>query len=263
MDLHTVLKQGITFGPFKTAHHQSIVNAEFQAAFLRHIAEAVVPNLTIGTDRVEGTVRAMYDQEKYFGPRSAVKFKYSFEGTFYQGQRRETVDLGMAFEPLASGFRLVFEEPRIMTARTFERHDEQRAAERRQLERETDAVFERGRSVADHWQSCARIWTGFDAVVGAIVGPVGVRTRQHRLCERFAELHPTSEAFLLEKMLDPNPVLAAYAFKCWILVGKPVQERIPAAVLSRTEPIKFHSGCFLITVPLGEWIADYWKEGDA
>jgi hypothetical protein len=263
MDLHTILKQGITFGPFKTAHHQSIVNAEFQAAFLRRLAEAIVPNLSIGTDSVKGTVSARYDEEKYFGPNSVVKFRYSFRGTFYQGNRQERVDFGFEVEPLPSGFRLVFGEPTLTSARDFERHEEGERAALRRLDREADQVLLPDKSITDHWQSCALVWIECKTLLGDMLGPVGTRPLEHHLCERFAQLHPGSESFLLEKLMDPDPLLAAYAFKCWIRVAEPARHRIPPAVFSRTEPIQTHFGCFVSTVPLGEWIADFWKGKEA
>ena len=260
MDLHDVLKQGITFGPFQTAHHRSIVNAEFQAAFLRHIARAIVPNLTIGTDRVEGTVRADYDDEKYFGPRSAVKFKYTFEGMFRQGERRERVDLKFEFVPGPEGFRLDFGEPSILTARSFEQHREDEQEALRQLDREADAVLDPRRSIEDHWISCETVWRRADAVLGEALGPARRRPLASHLCERFAHLHPDSESFLIDKLRGADPIPAAYAFSCWIRLAKSKRGRLPEEVVARKEPIPFHSGCFASTVPLGEWISEYLKE---
>src|SRR5258706_3490473 len=138
MDLMTVLRQGITFGPFKTGYHRNAVNAVFQEAFLRHLAREIVPNLSIPTDSVRGSVTALYDDPKYLGPNSAVKFKYHFEGNFLHGELKENVRLEFAVDP---GAGLRFEEPRVISLRDFERMRDHEEEARLALQREATADF--------------------------------------------------------------------------------------------------------------------------
>src|SRR6185503_5315396 len=116
------------------------------------------------------------------------------------------------------------------------------------------------RSAADHWASCVPSWKRYDTVSTSEVGPRGQLPLEHALCLRFAELHRDSEAFVLGKAADPDPQLAAYAFRIWIRVADPKKERFPAALLARKEEIQTQSWCMVYHQTLGEYFEGFWKE---
>jgi hypothetical protein len=260
MDLLTLLRNGITFGPFKTDYHQKLVGPEFQEAFFRQLARSVLPNLTLAFEEVKGSVTTHYDDVKYLGPISACKYKYRFDATFQQKARKEWVNFGFEYEPGPTGFQLRFDEPRITTARQFERIDEERREQAVERNREADALLVPGRSADRHWTACAEVWRRAESVLGETVGPLRSMPLPYLLCEKFAVLHPDSAPLLIRKMREPDAVLAAYAFMCWVRVAGPQKKDLPEDLFARTEPIRTHMGCFVTTEPLGKFFAGYWEE---
>ncbi|MGE3804049.1 MAG: hypothetical protein AB7K24_05175 [Gemmataceae bacterium] len=113
-------------------------------------------------------------------------------------------------------------------------------------------------STEEAWQRCARLWSDCRCVYGQEVGPSMITPFEHALAERFARQHPDARAFLLERLLDADPYLAAYAFKCLIRFDGICREDIPEAVLARSEEIKaLRWGCLMETMPLGQYFCEY------
>src|SRR5262249_46507904 len=101
------------------------------------------------------------------------------------------------------------------------------------------------------------------SVRGSAVGPMMIPAYEHLLCDHFAVSHPDAKTFLLKKLFNPNPYLAAYAFKCLIRLPDFERTDLPEAVLSRKECISVHQmGWGAREMPLGEFFLGYFGEGD-
>lgn len=110
------------------------------------------------------------------------------------------------------------------------------------------------------WRRCVELWTVSQRVYGAEVGPNFDTPFEHSLTEYFAWYHPRSRAFVLQQLQNPNPYVAAYAFKCLIRYGPIDREDIPHDVFSRGEMIEtFPFGCIGETLPLGQYISEYFE----
>jgi hypothetical protein len=83
---------------------------------------------------------------------------------------------------------------------------------------------------------------------------------EHFLAVYFAKYHRNSESFLMEKLHDPNPYLAAYAFKCLIRCRHLILADIPADVLERKDEINWLPfGCLREKIPLNQLIQNYFQ----
>src|SRR4051794_39473041 len=86
----------------------------------------------------------------------------------------------------------------------------------------------RGR-VEDAWERCGAAWREcgrvcqFTSYDGSAF--------QHDLAVAMAPKHRRHRGFFLGKVADPDPLLAAYAFKCLIRVGSLRREDLPAEAL--------------------------------
>lgn len=118
----------------------------------------------------------------------------------------------------------------------------------------------RGR-VEDAWERCAAIWRegGFvcqwTAHHEAAFG--------HELAVALARQHPSQQAFFLGQVAHPDPLLAAYAFKCLIRAGKPRREELPAGALQRLDPIRVLWADLVNEQPLGEYLEGWFREQEA
>lgn len=112
------------------------------------------------------------------------------------------------------------------------------------------------------WERFAEIWCAANCVRSGQTGPTLTPSEEHLLCVEFAELHPDAADFLFEKLRDPNPYLAAYAFKCLLRVRDLEMEDIPADILYRTDPIHTLWGCVVRKNTLGNFIRAFWGYED-
>lgn len=117
------------------------------------------------------------------------------------------------------------------------------------------------KTAEDAWTNYEPQWLSSGWVLGGAVGPYFAVSKEHKLCERFAKSHPDSAEFLLKKLRDPNPILAAYAFKCLIRVIDVTASDIPADVADRADEITVQqTGCIAETKQLGQFISEYFEE---
>lgn len=109
------------------------------------------------------------------------------------------------------------------------------------------------------WNKCAAAWGELDCITGGMTGPMLAPTAAHLSCEDFAKKHPDSFEFLLQKLYEPNPILAGYAFKCLIRVSHISLKDLPAEVLSRSERVNVQQGgCVVQEMTLGQYFRGYW-----
>jgi hypothetical protein len=83
------LEEGIVFGPFATDHFRNQADAKFRSDFLNYVRKSILPRAKGKTPLVRGEVLAAYDEPRYLGPDSALKFRYSFGMLFSSAQGEE------------------------------------------------------------------------------------------------------------------------------------------------------------------------------
>ena len=115
----------------------------------------------------------------------------------------------------------------------------------------------------EDWKNLSAYWLQPGQVLGAEIGPTWKMPDQHRACLHFAETYPDSKQFLLDRLSDSHPIVAAYAFKCLIRIADLRRSDVPQSVLSRTEAIEtvFHS--FVESKTLGQFMEDYFERYDS
>lgn len=115
----------------------------------------------------------------------------------------------------------------------------------------------RGR-VQDAWERCSAVWREQGLVCqwaahdGAGFG--------HELAVALARYHRTERAYFLGKIADPDPLMAAYAFKCLIRTGRLRREELPVGALQRSEPVKVLWADLVDEVPLGDYLEGWFRE---
>ena len=112
------------------------------------------------------------------------------------------------------------------------------------------------------WRRCVRKWDGAKRVFAGMVGPHLALPFEHTLAAWFRTFHRNSKSFLTVKLQDPNPVLAAYAFKCLVRFPDLTIDDIPPNVLSRQEEIETQFACIVSTISLGRYIFEYFGVPD-
>ena len=120
------------------------------------------------------------------------------------------------------------------------------------------------RSTPDEtWDNNVPQWLASGCVLGGMVGPNFGVSKEHKLCERFARQHPGAAEFLIGKLSDPNPILAAYAFKCLIRVADLDYSDLPTDAANRTETVDVQqSGCIRETKTLRQFIRNFFDVHD-
>ncbi len=113
------------------------------------------------------------------------------------------------------------------------------------------------------WDHNVPLWLASGCVLGGAICPNFGVSKEHKLCERFANKHPDATNFLLGKLSDPNPILAAYAFKCLIRVADLDYANLPTDVANRTETIDVQqAGCIRETKTLRQFLRNYYDIDD-
>ena len=100
----SILDEGIRFGPFNTEHHRDTVNAEFRTAFLRYVHERIIPMVTIAFTQVDGHLTTEYDERRFLGPNSAIKYRYDFKCSFILGDQKEEARAIVDYDPNEPSF---------------------------------------------------------------------------------------------------------------------------------------------------------------
>ena len=72
--LETLIVDGLRWGPFQTSFHQNLVDDDFRKRLTSFVARNARDQLTVNPDRVKGSFVATYDEERYTGPNSVVKY---------------------------------------------------------------------------------------------------------------------------------------------------------------------------------------------
>lgn len=99
-----IVQRDISFGPLKTEHHIHTMDERFRRSFLSFVEARILPQVEGQFSRVEGQVTSLYDDPKYFGPRSAVRFRYFYEFRFHSPDGVETVRGKLDYDPTTGSF---------------------------------------------------------------------------------------------------------------------------------------------------------------
>jgi hypothetical protein len=101
----------IRFGPFDAAYYQQLVDDTFKVRLGAYLQHELVPQLTIAPDRVEGTLIALNDEDRYCGPNSCIKDSFCLKLQFLQGVLQESVDVCLHYSPCKGTFYTSNHEP--------------------------------------------------------------------------------------------------------------------------------------------------------
>ncbi len=81
----------IQFGPFASTYHRECVNDDFKEAFSAFLEAELLPQIEQPYESTTGRLTAAYDDQKYCGPRSAVRDIYRFEFAFQRSSDEDTI----------------------------------------------------------------------------------------------------------------------------------------------------------------------------
>ena len=110
------------------------------------------------------------------------------------------------------------------------------------------------------WASLCALWTREDRVLGSEVGPRWETPSEHAACVEFAKRYPGSRDFLLARLDDPDPRLAAYAFKCLVRVTDLKPSDLPRATRERRDRITFLQHSTSSAQTLSEFFGGYFAQ---
>jgi len=109
------------------------------------------------------------------------------------------------------------------------------------------------------WACLSALWSRTPPLMMAEVGPTWETPAEHRMCLDFVGHYPNSRDFLIGKLSDPSPLIAAYAFKCLIRTADVQSRDIPKAVLLRGETIEIAHHSTVQTQTLAEFFGEYFE----
>jgi hypothetical protein len=236
--------------------HRHRIDRDLRRRVLEHVRQQAEKLLTIRWTRVMARVSTAYDEPRFMGPNSIVKYRYSFQGVFEHSRRRERLSFDFEFEPRPAGFELAWSDPRAFThadelrRRALQRNRER--VDRRQQKRAR--AFLKG-TFDECWKRCVSRWKRARVVMGPHVGFPGETPFEFRICVELARRHA---GLLRDKLSDPDPLPAAYAF-----LGLLHKKLLPRSLPDRSETIAWRSGCFGGTAPLGDFMRNERAEAKA
>jgi hypothetical protein len=107
------------------------------------------------------------------------------------------------------------------------------------------------------WQLLCSLWHQTPYVLQSEVGSLWEMPLQHKVCIEFADRYPDSKLFLIDQLQDPDPRIAAYAFKCLARVTDIQRPEIPNDVFVRGEKIATVLHSFTDETTIGDFIRGY------
>jgi hypothetical protein len=114
--------------------------------------------------------------------------------------------------------------------------------------------------VEEAWTRCAVVWQKEGLLCQC--APHVRASFGHELAVALARQHSKEAAFFLRKVADPDPLLAAYAFKCLIRVVKPCREDLPAGALQRSETIQVQWADHVWEETISAYLEGWFREQD-
>lgn len=109
------------------------------------------------------------------------------------------------------------------------------------------------------WERCSTVWRDVGLVCQDTPSHYSVPFA-HLLAVALAQQHRSQREFFLGKLLDPDPLLAAYAFKCLVRVCDLGPQDVPAEALSRSDLIRVLDGQYVDEQRLGDFFKVYFVQ---
>jgi len=119
----------IQFGPFASTYHRDAVDCAFKDALSGFLEAELLPQVEQPYESTTGQVTASYDDQKYCGPRSAVRDIYTFEFAFHRSAGDDTISVELVFNPKTRTFATRHRGPcYLWTTSRRERYEQGRRA---------------------------------------------------------------------------------------------------------------------------------------
>jgi hypothetical protein len=133
----------IQFGPFKASYHCKSVNDAFKEALSAFLEAELLPQVVQPYDSASGSLAAAYDDQKYCGPRSAVRDIYKLEFTFRRPAGDDTIKTELIFDPKEQSFTTRHRRPFFLWT----------VARKERKKREREAIEDVCRRIANREQT--------------------------------------------------------------------------------------------------------------
>jgi hypothetical protein len=127
----------IEFGPFQTAYHKQADGEAFRESLSAFLEHELLPQLDGDYRSTKGRITAVFDDERYCGPNSAVRDAYKFEFAFLCGHGTDEIKAEIYRDPKTGSFRPRY-KGRPLVLWTANRKAQQEA-----FHRAIDAIVER------------------------------------------------------------------------------------------------------------------------
>jgi len=95
----------IVFGPFATNYHREIANDSFKEALSAFLESELLPQVEQPYESTSGSLTAMYNEERYCGPHSALRDNFCLKFSFHGAAGDETLDTVIEFDPRSGSFK--------------------------------------------------------------------------------------------------------------------------------------------------------------
>ena len=95
----------IRYGPFHTGYHQAAVDERFRVRLAAYLEENLLPQVDHAYDSTEGSLVAVFNEEKFCGPNSLVKDAYCLDFAFRRESGRDTIRIDLLWDPAGGTFR--------------------------------------------------------------------------------------------------------------------------------------------------------------
>jgi hypothetical protein len=112
-------------GPFLTDYHRRSVDQRFRNALGQYLEEHLLPQVDEPFDSTTGTLKADVNEERFCGPNSLVKDKYTLKFSFLRQSSSDTVNAKLRYYPGTGSFGLRGSQP--LTLWTPKRKELERA----------------------------------------------------------------------------------------------------------------------------------------
>jgi hypothetical protein len=87
----------IEYGPFKAGYHVDQVSSGFKEDLRAYLTRELLSQVTLGFEHSAGSLAAVYDEDRFCGPRSAVRDIYRLVFRFTKGETAEHIDQDLIY----------------------------------------------------------------------------------------------------------------------------------------------------------------------
>jgi hypothetical protein len=215
--------------------------------------------------------RSDYDAEKYLGPNSVVKYRLTCHAKAFDcKEASDKISVTLDFQPALNQFKVISarvctysaEQKRQSELRRINTYYEN--INKLELKAKSLMALPEKHSVNDVWLALEQVWIADCCVREDLTGP-GLRHSNHfLLISEFAKSYSQNQQLLLEKLDDPNPYIAAHAFKILTLVNPSFgYANLTSSQCGRTEKIRVNTPLTGPMQRLCDFLVQYCRIKDA